>query len=203
MTSPIQTDPINPRYEECLRLRGCWGWFLVLGIILIAVGFVALSWAFVTTVTSVLIYGCLLVGGGVVQIVNAFLARSWRAFSLYLLAGILSLVVGALMIEQPVRGAEALTLMLALAFLVGGTLRTLYALIERFPGWPWVLLNGLITLALGLSIWKQWPDSAFWVIGLFVGIDIILNGWSWVMLGLLVKAASSQHNKTPAPASGS
>jgi uncharacterized membrane protein HdeD (DUF308 family) len=78
--------------------------------------------------------------------------------------------------------------MLAVAFLVGGAYRILFVVFQRVAGWPWMLLNGIVTFLLGIGIWRQWPESSIWVIGLFVGIDLIFNGWSWVMLALAVKA---------------
>jgi uncharacterized membrane protein HdeD (DUF308 family) len=180
----------NPRFEERLRLQHCWIWFLALGIALILVGLAAVGAPWLFTLTTVLVFGILLLVGGVVQIVNAVLARSWRGFFLHLLAGVLHLIVGGLMVDRPERAAEALTLMLAVAFLLAGSIRIIYVLIERFSGWEWVLLNGIITLLLGLMIWRQWPESSLWVIGLFVGIDLIFNGWSWVMLALIVKESN-------------
>jgi uncharacterized membrane protein HdeD (DUF308 family) len=54
----------------------------------------------------------------------------------------------------------------------------------RYPHWSWVLLDGVVSLLLGVLIWRRWPVSALWVIGLFVGIEMLLNGWSLVMLSL-------------------
>jgi uncharacterized membrane protein HdeD (DUF308 family) len=188
---------LNPRYEECLRLHHRWGWFLALGILLMAAGAVAVGAAAFATDVAILTCGILLAVCGAIQIVNAFLVRTWRGFFLHLLSGILHLVVGELMIEHPERAALVLTLMLALAFVIAGALRVLYALAERFAGWQWVVANGAIALLLGISIWRQLPGSSDWVIGLFVGIDLLFGGWSWVMLGLLVKSAAPQ---LPAPA---
>jgi uncharacterized membrane protein HdeD (DUF308 family) len=186
------TDPLNPRYEECMRLSHCSGWFLVLGIILIVVGALAVGSAFITTFAFILVFGILLLVGGTVQVVNAFLARSWGGFFVLLLAGLLQFVAGGLMIEHEKRAAVLFTLLLAIAFVVGGIMRIVFALRDRFPDWEWVLLNGVITLILGLAIWRQWPSDSIWVIGLFVGIDLIFSGWSWVMLGLLVKGPAPQ-----------
>jgi uncharacterized membrane protein HdeD (DUF308 family) len=185
-----QSDRLNPNYEEALRLHSCWAWFLILGIVVMLIGVAAIVYDFLATLTTVLVFGILLLGGGIVELVNAFLARSWRAFFLHLLVGILHLIIGMLMIQHPERAAEVLTLLLAVAFLAGGAFRILYALLERFPGSAWVLLNGIITLLLGIMIWRRWPEASYWVIGLFVGIDLIFSGWSWVMLGLLVKDLS-------------
>ena len=192
MTLPSGAGSINPRYEECLRLHGCWGWFILLGFLLMVVGAVAMSATFVAGLATVFYLGFLLLGGGVVQIVNAFVARSWGGFFLHLLSGMLHVIVGLLMIEQPLRAAAALTLLLAAVFTVGGELRIMLSLLDRFAGWGWVLINGVIALLLGIAIWRQWPDSTEWVIGLFVGIDMLFNGWSWIMLGLLVKDAGRE-----------
>jgi uncharacterized membrane protein HdeD (DUF308 family) len=78
--------------------------------------------------------------------------------------------------------------MLAAAFLLGGAMRVIYALIQSFAGRGWVLINGFISVLLGIAIWRGWPESSLWVIGLFIGIDLVFNGWLWVMLGLMVKA---------------
>lgn len=187
-----QPNPLNPNYEECLRSHHCWPWFLGLGVLLIIVGLAAIGSAFVATFATILVFGWLLVAGGVVQIVNAFLTRSWRGFFTFLVAGLLHLLVGILMIEHPLRAAEALTMMIAVLLLVAGVLRIAHGLADRLPGWGWVLLNGVITLLLGISIWRQWPESGLWVIGLFVGIDLVLGGWSWVMLALILKGIRKQ-----------
>jgi uncharacterized membrane protein HdeD (DUF308 family) len=60
--------------------------------------------------------------------------------------------------------------------------------VERFHGWGWVLANGIVTLILGVLIWREWPESALWVIGMFVGIDMLFAGWSWVMTALAVRS---------------
>lgn len=93
-----------------------------------------------------------------------------------------------------------LTLMIALFLMVGGIFRMIFAISERFSGWGWVLLNGAVSLMLGLLIYKQWPASGFWVIGTFLGIDLILNGWGWIMLALDArKAAPEEPSAAAAP----
>lgn len=196
MNLQSEREQLNPHYEECLRLHDCWIWFLVLGILVMAVGFAAIGASFIATLATVLVFGILLSVGGVVQIVNAFLAKTWKGFVLHALLGVLHVIVGMILIEQPLRAAEALTLMLAVAFMIGGAARLIYSLAHSFPGRGWVVLNGFVTLFLGLSIWQQWPESSLWVIGLFIGIDLVFSGWSWVMLGLAVKSTSA----TSAPA---
>jgi uncharacterized membrane protein HdeD (DUF308 family) len=77
--------------------------------------------------------------------------------------------------------------LLAASFLVGGFLRAVFSVVLRFPAWSWVLLNGVVDVLLGVLILNGWPESSLWVIGLFVGIDLIFHGVGWVMLGLGVR----------------
>ena len=175
---------------ECLRKSSLW--LLLLGALLIVVGMVAISSTFIATLATVVIVGTLLMIGGAVEIVDAFLGRGWRGFWMHLLAGILYLVVGFLMVQNPAPAAAIFTLMLAAAFFVGGLFRIIVALSERFYGWAWVLFNGVVTLILGIMILRRWPEASFWVIGLFVGIDMLFAGWSLVITALTIRGIAAQ-----------
>jgi uncharacterized membrane protein HdeD (DUF308 family) len=172
---------VAPGTEE---LRRRWGLCVVLGIASVILGTVALGASGIVTLASVLFFGWLLVIGGAVQAVHAFWFRRWGGFFRHLLGGVLGIVVGGLMVARPVAGALSLTLLLAAFFVVGGVSRIMTALAIRFPGRGWTLLSGVVTLLLGIVIWRQWPISGLWVIGTFVGIDLIFDGWSLVMLGM-------------------
>jgi uncharacterized membrane protein HdeD (DUF308 family) len=187
MSSTLTASPVVPLQEERARLRKVWGLFLVLGLVSVFVGLFAIGSAFVATLASVLVFGVLLLIAGVTEVIHAVMVRNLRGFAMHLLAAVLYLLVGVFMLEDPVRAAAVITLLLAASFFVGGALRVLFALIERFPAWPWVLLNGIIDLFLGVLIWNGWPESSLWVIGLFVGIDLLFHGWSWVILALTVR----------------
>jgi uncharacterized membrane protein HdeD (DUF308 family) len=173
----IAHNPIeNMLTEEFTGIRKNWGWLLAFGIVQIIVGILAVSFAFSATIVSVVMLGVLLLIAAGVQIAAAILARNWSGFFLFLMLGIVYAVAGALMIQAPLLAAEGLTLMLAAVYLVGGTLRIIGALVKRFPSWGWVLLNGVITALLGLLILQQWPWTGLWVLGLFIGIDLVING---------------------------
>ena len=132
-------------------------------------------------------FGMIMLIGGISQVVSAFWAGKWSGFLLQVLVGILYVVVGFIVIDAPVGSAASLTLVIAAFLFIGGMVRIVVALVDRFTGWGWVLLNGAVTLLLGLLIYKQWPLSGLFVIGLFVGIEMIFNGWYWVMLALGLK----------------
>ncbi|MFL5330143.1 MAG: HdeD family acid-resistance protein [Gemmataceae bacterium] len=175
--------------EELRHLHRTGTWLALLGFCLLLLGFVALGSPFVASLATVAVIGGILIAAGILHITNAVVARRWRGFGAHLLVGILEFVLGMLMLERPMEAAGAFTLMLAVAFLAGGLLRIAVAVIERFPGWPWVLLSGVVAFALGVMIWRRWPESAIWVIGTFVGIDLVLCGMTWLMLGLAARRA--------------
>ncbi|MCL4855274.1 MAG: HdeD family acid-resistance protein [Bryobacteraceae bacterium] len=177
--------------DEMRNLHQYWRWFLALGIGMVALGMFVIGWACIATLTiaATWFFGFVLLASGISEIVNSFWAGRWSGMLLHLLIGVLYVVVGFIIIDQPVDAAMGLTLMIALFLMVGGIFRMVFAVSERFSGWGWVLLNGAVSLMLGMLIYKQWPASGLWVIGTFLGIDLILNGWSWVMLALGARKA--------------
>ena len=169
-------------------LREIWVFLLAMGVALMIVGVLAIGSSVIATFATVLVFGILMLLGAIFQVVTALWGRSWRGFFLHLLGGVLYLIAGLFMIENPLEAAQSLTFLIAACLLVGGIFRIGLALAERFEGWGWVLLNGVISVILGVGIWRQWPLDGVWVIGLFVGIEMLFSGLSWVMLGLAVRS---------------
>jgi uncharacterized membrane protein HdeD (DUF308 family) len=124
---------------------------------------------------------------GAFEAVQSFWQPKWGGFFLHLVGGILAVVVGSHLVTSPKAGALVLTLVMAIYFMVIGIVRAITALTMRFPNWGWVLLSGVISFILGLLIKQQWPYSGLFIIGLFIGIDLIFSGWSYVMLALAAK----------------
>lgn len=170
------------------ELRRSWGWILALGVIIVAMGTVGLGSTFLVTLATVVFFGGLLIASGVLQALHGFWQRRWSGFFLDLFCGLLSLVVGVLLVINPAESALALTLVIAAFLLAGGIMRAAAALVIRFPHWGWLLFDGLVSIALGVMIWKQWPFDGLWVIGLFVSIQLLFSGWSLVMLALSVRS---------------
>jgi uncharacterized membrane protein HdeD (DUF308 family) len=169
------------------EIRRNWGWFLVLGIALIVLGVLALGAVGLTTIAVVLVVGWLVLIGGAFEVAAAFWARQWSGFFLHLLVGFLYVVVGVLILGHPVAAAAGFTLVLAALFLTGGVFRIVAAAMLRYPNWGWSVLDGFVSLILGILIWSGWPSSALEVIGTFVGIILLFRGWAWVMFALAVR----------------
>ncbi len=195
-STPASTQPTGPGLglfgHELHAVRDHWWWFLLLGILLVVLGTVALSAAPFVTLVTVNVFGFLLLGAGIVQIVNSFWAGRWSGLLLHLLIGILYVITGFLIVDRPFKAEIGLTYMIALFLLVAGLFRIVASLLIRFHDWGWVLLNGIITLLLGLMILRQFPSSGLWVIGMFVGIDMLFNGWSWIMLSLGLRSLKAR-----------
>jgi uncharacterized membrane protein HdeD (DUF308 family) len=173
--------------HELEAIRGNWGWILALGIILIVVGTVAVAMPLLATLASAVAFGALLLIGGIAQLVGVFWTRDWSGFFLGLLMGVLYLVLGVLFLRHPGDALLAMTLLLACVLMVGGLFRIIGSLMYQFPYWGWTLAGGVISLLLGIYIYSQWPFDSFFILGLFLGIDLIFTGWTWVMLALAVR----------------
>lgn len=168
--------------DELNALKEEWVWFLALGIGLVVISMIALGAAFWVTMGAVAVFGVLLIIAGIAQTVSAFWSPRWRGLLVHMLTGILYLVVGYIVVDNPLESAVALTLLIASFLIVMGIFRIVVALLERFHNWGWCLLSGCVSGLLGILILKQWPGSGVWVIGLFLGIEMLFNGVAWIMM---------------------
>jgi uncharacterized membrane protein HdeD (DUF308 family) len=169
------------------ELRNNWGWLLAWGVILEILGIVGLGNLFAVTVATAFFVGLLMVAYGVVEAIQAFRHRRWTGFFLFFFGGLLSIAAGVLVIWNPMGGLAVLTLMVALYFIALGIVRAVAALSARHPGWGWALANGIVSLVLGVMVWNRWPASSLWILGMFVCIDMIFQGWNYIMLALLAR----------------
>jgi uncharacterized membrane protein HdeD (DUF308 family) len=178
-----------------------WGWVLASGIAFVMLGALALAFSVMTTLASVFVLGWILAFAGIFEAVHAFKLPRWSGVLPELLAAILYVVVGVLMIVRPAAGALSLTLLVGAFFLVGGIFRIVAATVMRPPNWGWLLVSGIVTLLLGLLIVAAWPASGLWVIGMFVGIDLLFSGTSLTMFafGLRNLASASRDTSVGSP----
>lgn len=162
-------------------------WFLVIGIALVILGMVAIGYAVEMTIVSVVFLGWLLIIGGIFEVIHGFSRRQWSGFFINLLAGVLYAVAGGVMIANPALAAVSLTLLIAIILIVAGVFRLIVAFSTPLHHRGWLILNGVISILLGIMIWNSWPVSGLWVIGMFIGIDMIFDGWTEIMLALTAR----------------
>jgi uncharacterized membrane protein HdeD (DUF308 family) len=171
--------------SELEPLRAKSGWIVALGVVYLIVGLVALGSVVTATVASVFVVGIMMVVAGVAEVVNAFQVKTWGKFLLWLILGVLYIIAGFVTFENPLLAAAFLTLLLGAALLVSGIMRIVLAFSMK-DGMPWigVAVSGIITLLLGLVVLAHWPISSIYILGIFLGIDLIFAGAGWIGLGL-------------------
>jgi uncharacterized membrane protein HdeD (DUF308 family) len=167
-----------------------WAWILALGILFIILGIIGLGMLFGLTMASVFFFGILLVVGGGAQLADAFKCKGWKGILWHLLMAVLYVICGGIVIINPVGASMVLTMVLAGVLIAVGLVRIGMAIQMRSHGsWLWPFLGGIITILLGVSILAQWPVSGLWVIGLFVAVELIVNGWTYLFVALAARKA--------------
>lgn len=177
----------SPMFVGAHQLRHSWGWFVILGILLIIIGCVALSYTALASVVAVFYFGCLLLVTGIMEAASILFVRQWNGYFVHLLMGILDIVVGIMIVRQPAEAAIALTIFIAAFLVVGGIYRTVSAVSLKFPHWGFAAFSGIVSVLLGIMLWAEWPVSGLWFIGMCIGIDLVFRGAAWVSLGVRLK----------------
>ena len=175
----------NPQTgSDMAPLRAKSGWIVALGAVYVIAGLIALASVAMATVASVLVVGVMMIVAGVAEVINAFQIKSWGKFLLWVLLGVLYIVAGFVTFENPLLAAVLLTLILGASLVASGIMRIFLAFsMKRETPWIWVALSGAITLLLGLLILARWPVSSLYILGLFLGIDLVMAGAGWIGIG--------------------
>ena len=184
MTNISNTFP-TPHAQDMAPLRAGSGWIIALGVVYVIAGFIALGSVVMATVASVFIVGVMMIIAGVAEVFNAFQVKTWGKFVLWLILGALYIVAGFVTFENPLLAAALLTLLLGFALLASGIMRIVLAFsMKQGMPWIWVLISGAVTLLLGAMILAHWPVSSLYILGLFLGIDLVFAGAGWIGVGL-------------------
>ena len=185
MSSTSETQPAGSFAAGIEPLRAKWGWIVALGVIYVIVGVIALGSVVAATAASVFVVGIMMIIAGAAEVVNAFQIKTWGKFLFWVALGILYIVAGFVAFENPLLTAVVLTLLLGAALIASGIMRIILAFsMKEGTLWIWVALSGVVTLLVGLIILAKWPVSSLFVLGLFLGIDLVFAGASWIGIGL-------------------
>jgi len=189
MSEKTQAD-LPPRIGLFGELEKNWGWLMAFGVASIILGSIGLGMSFMLTLASMVLFGALLVAGGVFQILDAFKCSGWKGAVWHVLIGLLYVVGGVIVMVDPVMASETFTLVLAGILIAVGLIRLIMAVqLRSAKGWYWPLLSGLVSLALGAMILAKWPASGLFVIGLIIAVELIFNGWAYLFVALAARAA--------------
>jgi uncharacterized membrane protein HdeD (DUF308 family) len=167
-----------------------WGWLLAVGVLSVILGTVGLGMTWMLTLASVVYFGVLLIVIGVAQLLQTFKAAGWKSTFLQILIGLLYLAAGIMVVSRPLLASLTLTWALGFALIVVGVMRIVVGVQHRgTSGWGGGVVGGIITLLLGLLILAKWPSDALWVIGLFLAIELIVNGYTQILVALAARRA--------------
>lgn len=185
-----------------------WGWLLALGILMLVLGVIGLGMSYWLTIVAVYWVGILAIIGGVGQLLDAFHHKGWKGVVWHVIIGAVYIVAGILMIAMPIAAAFWLTIFVAVALVVSGVLRIIMAFHVRDQGpvWVWVLITGIISIVLGILVYGTitppdatalataegqvaWMRSWGWIIGLFVAIELIVEGVTLIAVAFAAKSA--------------
>lgn len=188
MTSASDTSQHPSLGSGIAALHAKWGWIVTLGVVYLIAGFVALGSVVMATVASVIVVGAMMIVAGAAEMIGAFQMKSWGKFLVWALLGVLYVIAGFLTFENPLFAAVLLTLFLGASLIASGAVRLFLAFnMKRESPWVWVAMSGAITLLLGLLIVARWPVNSVYILGLFLGLDLIMAGAGWISLGFGLK----------------
>lgn len=157
-------------------------------VLLIVFGFIALAVPMATSIGTAIVIGWLVFIGGLVQLVHAFQSKGIGHIVWKLLVAAFYLVAGAYLIARPGLELAGLTLALAIFFIAEGVADIIaWFSTRKIGGSAWILLNGIITLGLGMLIWNRWPATSLWFVGTLVGISLLMAGTARLMMALAVR----------------
>src|ERR1700709_953340 len=161
--------------SDTAPLRAKSGWIIALGVVYLLAGLIALGSVVTATVASVLVVGVMMIIAGVAEGFSAFQVKSWGKFLLWVLLGVLYIVAGFVTFENHLLAAALLPLTLGASLGASDIMRIILAFsMKQETPWIWIVLSGVITLLLGLLILARWPVSSLYILGLFLGIDLIM-----------------------------
>jgi uncharacterized membrane protein HdeD (DUF308 family) len=159
-------------------------WFIALGVIVLIAGGIAAFNLLAATVVSVLFVGAMMLAGGLIEIVHSFGVKTWGGFFLWFLTGLLYAIAGILTFYNPLLASVVLTLLIAASLIAAGLVRIWVGISQRHSsGWGWMVAAGIVTLIVGVLILLRWPINSLWVLGIFLAVDLMFQGWSYIVYG--------------------
>ena len=171
-------------------MKKATGWSMTWGILMFICGILAIGLPLASSIGLVIVLAWLILAAGIWHLIFAFHAGSVGSVLWKILLAVLYLIAGIYLLAHPLLGVVSLTLVLAVFFVLEGIIEiALYFGLRGVRHSGWVLFDGIITLILGILIWRQWPSSSVWVIGTLVGISLIFSGLSRFMLSLAARSA--------------
>jgi uncharacterized membrane protein HdeD (DUF308 family) len=171
---------------------------LLFAIILIVFGLLAITLPTATSIGVVKLLAWLIIINGFVQLVYAFQSEGVGRIAWKVWVAVLYLGAGAYLLANPLLGFAGLSLLLVILFFTEGVMDlTTYFVTRRSDSSVWLLLHGIISVLLGVMIWKRWPSDTFVIFGTLVGISMVLSGTSRLLMALEARKHAKDRGQLP------
>ena len=165
------------------------GALIGLGILFIVLGMIGVAGQTLFSFVSINVLGAFLIVGGVLQGAHALKSHGWKSVGIQALLAVMYIAAGLYSWAFPIPALEVITLWLAAIFFVTGFLRLVSAFQHRlFSEWFWLVLSSAISILLGVMIMNSFPSSSLWLPGLLIAVELLLQGWSMLFLGLAARS---------------
>ena len=190
--SANQPDIAGIRRAVANALHRHWKLYLAEGIALVILGFVAILVPPIATLAVTIVLGWLFLISGVIGLYTTFMMRHAPGFWWSLVSAALAVLVGGILLAQPVSGAFSLTLVVIAFFIIEGVASIMFALEhkrELSGRWGWMLVSGFVDLILAAMVFGGLPSTAAWAIGLLVGINMVFGGSALIAMALHARNA--------------
>jgi uncharacterized membrane protein HdeD (DUF308 family) len=179
------------RFISLRELPLNWKWMIGVGVFMLIFGTLGLLASSILTLTSVLMFGGFIFAGGIIQLIHGFAAKEkeWSGKLQHFFIALLYIIAGLIIFWDPLATSLLLTILLASLFGTIGIIRIWYATRCKKQDWKWLLpaFTGLMDLVLAAIVIATLPESAVWLIGLLIAIEMLFNGWLLLLLGLRVR----------------
>lgn len=175
-----QLTTAPPQKEHTVR----WKWFLALGIGLLLLGLTGAGASTLLELTSLLVFGPLLLASSLIQFLTAFFAGKGKENVLHMIAAGLEAVLGFFIMANPLQNVVSVIALIAIFLIVVGIVRLARSLALQSHGRAWVVLTGVLALLLGMSVWIGWPIDKLWFVGLCIAVDFLCHGLCWSAVAL-------------------
>ncbi len=167
------------------------GLLIAFGILNIILGFIAMGAPFIAGTVVTIIIGVMLIISGIVELVHAFSGEGWKTGIFDFIVGLFSIIGGGIIIANPLIGLATLTVVLIAWFIADGIIKSIVAFnVKPTPGWGLLLTGGIISILLGIMIWRHWPFSGLVAVGILVGVRILFSGFTMLTMGTAINSSA-------------
>ena len=187
MTTPHRSDPFH---EPMPLVETAGSWFIATAIAFIVLGTLAIMAPAVAGMAVTTLVGTLLIIGGVMHGIGAFRGGGVGRTIWQIVVTAFYVIAGIYFLTHPLIALTSLTMFLAVVLFVEAVMNVVaYFSMQREDRSGWMLVNAVVSFLLAVMIWQQWPSISVWAIGTLVGVNLLVNGFSRLMLGSATKSA--------------